>query len=386
MLIAAGLLTLLIWLYLLVFHGGFWRVSALLPPALPAGNPASGRIAVIIPARNEADVVGRSVSSLLEQTGPRSIDIFLVDDSSNDGTAEIARQAARDAGKSERLTVIEGRPLVPGWSGKLWAVEQGIEKAGKLRPDFFLLTDADILHAPCSVATLQEIAASGPYDLVSFMVKLHCQTFAERLLIPAFVFFFLKLYPPAWIKNLSYKTAGAAGGSILVRPEALQHAGGIKAIRSEVIDDCALARCVKESGGSVWLGLSRETKSLRPYGSFSEIGRMISRGAFNQLRHSVLMLLLAIAGLTMTYILPPALAVFSRHWLPVVLGAVAWLLMIVCFVPMLRFYRLNPLWALALPLIAIFYMGAAVHSAVKFWTGRGGEWKGRIQDPARTRG
>lgn len=382
MLIAAGLLTLLIWLYLLLLHGRFWQVRALMPPELPSGDPAPARIAVIIPARNEADVVGRSVTSLLEQTGVQSLNVFLVDDSSRDGTAEVARQAAREAGKPERLTVIEGRPLVPGWSGKLWAVEQGIEKAGELRPDFFLLTDADILHAPGSVATLRQIAASGPYDLVSFMVKLHCRTFAERLLIPAFVFFFLKLYPPAWIKNTRYKTAGAAGGSILIRPEALQRAGGIEAIRGEVIDDCALARRVKQNGSRIWLGLSQETASLHPYGSFAEIGRMISRGAFNQLNHSTFMLLLAVAGLTVTYILPPALVNFSGHWLPATLGAAAWLLMIICFVPMLRFYRLNPLWALLLPFIAIFYMGAAVHSAVKFWTGRGGEWKGRIQDPA----
>src|SRR5579864_2007621 len=287
MLTAAGFLTLLIWLYLFLLHGRFWRVGALLPPELSPPSSPPARIAVIIPARNEADVVGRSVASLLAQSGPQSLDIFLIDDASSDGTAEAARQAARASGQAERLTVLEGRPLVPGWSGKLWAVQQGIEKTGDLHPDFFLLTDADILHAPDSVVTLQKIAASGPYDLVSFMVKLVCQTFAERALIPAFVFFFLKLYPPAWIKNPRRKMAGAAGGSILIRPEALERAGGIETIRSEDIDDCALARRVKDSGGRVWLGLSPETLSLRPYGSFSEIGHMISRGAYNQLRHSV---------------------------------------------------------------------------------------------------
>jgi hopene-associated glycosyltransferase HpnB len=205
-------------------------------------------------------------------------------------------------------------------------------------------------------------------------------------LIPAFVFFFLKLYPPAWIANPRRSMAGAAGGSILIRPEALARAGGMEAIRGEVIDDCALARRVKASGGRIWLGLTAATRSIRPYGTFSGIGRMISRGAFNQLRHSAAMLFLALAGLTVTYLVPPALAIFSHRWIPGLLGGAAWILMAVCFLPTVRFYRLSPLWVLALPLIAIFYMGASVHSAFKFWSGRGGEWKGRVQDPSGRRG
>jgi hopene-associated glycosyltransferase HpnB len=381
MLTAAGALCLLIWLYLLLLHGRFWRVGAWLAPSPPA-TPIPARIAVIVPARDEAAVVGQSVASLLKQEGGHSIQIFLVDDASSDQTAEIARESARAAGGSQHLSVIPGAALPPGWSGKLWAVQQGIEKAAELDPDFFLLTDADIVHAPDSVATLVGVATDGPYDLASFMVKLHCQTFAEKALIPAFVFFFLKLYPPAWICDSHRKTAGAAGGSILVRPGALQRAGGIATIRAEVIDDCALARRIKESGGSVWLGLATETRSIRPYGSFSEIGRMISRGAFNQLHHSVLMLLVALAGLTITYLLPPVLLLISRQWIPSLLGAGAWLSMMACFLPTLRLYRLSPLWALVLPVIAIFYMSATLYSALKFWTGRGGEWKGRIQDPA----
>jgi hopene-associated glycosyltransferase HpnB len=378
MLAWGGLVSLLIWLYLFLFHGRFWRIAAILPDAKSSKSPA--RIAVIIPARNEADVVGQCVASLLQQAGPHSLEIFVVDDSSSDGTAEAVRRAAHSS--STHLSVIQGKPLVAGWSGKLWAVQQGIDQAANLNPDFFLLTDADILHAPDSVATLVEIAREGTYDLASFMVRLHCRTFAERALLPAFVFFFLKLYPPRWIANPRCRMAGAAGGSILISPEALQRAGGIETIRGEVIDDCALARRVKATGGKIWLGMARETRSIRPYGSFSGIGQMISRGAFNQLHHSVWMLLLAVAGLSVTYLLPPILVVFSHRWLPTALGAAAWLLMIICFLPMVRFYRLNALWAAALPLIAIFYMGAAVHSAFKFWTGRGGEWKGRIQDPA----
>jgi hopene-associated glycosyltransferase HpnB len=385
MLILGGVLCLSIWLYLFFGHGGFWRLGTLVE-SNTGGGSAAVKIAAIVPARDEADVVGQSVTSLLHQAGGHSLHIFLVDDGSSDGTAEAARAAAQAAGQSERLSVIQGRPLPSGWSGKLWAVQQGVEEARGLNPNFFLMTDADIVHAPGSAATLVKVATDGAFDLTSFMVKLHCETWAERALIPAFVFFFLKLYPPAWISNQRRRTAGAAGGSILIRPETLAHAGGIEAIRNEVIDDCALARRVKQSGGRVWLGLSAETKSIRSYGTLAAIGRMISRGAFNQLRHSMVLLLASLAGLSLTYLLPPLLAIFSRQWLPAALGAAAWLLMSACFLPVLRLYRLTPLWAPALPAIALFYMGATVHSAVKFWTGRGGEWKGRIQDPARSRG
>jgi hopene-associated glycosyltransferase HpnB len=379
--LTAGIVTLLIWLYLFFLHGQFWRISKIVAaPREPAKTPM--RIAVVIPARDEADVVDQCITSLLRQNGNQSLHIFLVDDASSDATAQVARQTALAAAKPHDLTVISGRSLAPGWSGKLWAVQQGVEQALALKPDFLLLTDADIAHGPDSVATLVAIAESGLFDIVSFMVKLYCRTFAERALIPAFVFFFLKLYPPAWIANARFKMAGAAGGSILIRPAALERAGGIAAIRRELIDDCALAGRVKESGGRVWLGLSAETRSIRSYGSFSEIGRMISRGAFNQLRHSGFMLALALAGLTATYLLPPLLAIFSHRLIPALLGAAAWLLMAGCFLPTVRFYRLRPLWVLALPLIAIFYMGASIHSALRFWSGRGGQWKGRIQDPA----
>ena len=376
----AAICALSIWIYLLLFRGGFWKMSDALPCAMKTTESAK-KVAVIVPARNEADVVGRSVCSLLNQTRVPQIHIFLVDDSSSDGTAEVARACADNAGRSGQLTIIAGRPLPPGWSGKLWAVHQGIEHAGAFQPDFLLLTDADIDHAPGSVVTLLDVAENGPRDLASFMVKLHCETLAERALVPAFVFFFFLLYPPAWISDPRRRTAGAAGGSILIRPAALERAGGIEAIRAEVIDDCALARRVKSSGGSVWLGLATETRSIRPYGNFAEVGKMISRSAFNQLQHSALLLLLALAGLILTYVFP-LLLLFSGQPLASLLGAAAYLLMVSCFLPSVRFYGLNWLWAPALPLIALFYMGATFHSAFKYWGGRGGEWKGRIQDPA----
>ncbi len=389
MLTAAGVLSLLIWGYLLLGRGGFWRIHDAARSFCSqeksfqekSAHEDPVRIAVIVPARNEADVVGGAIRSLLRQTGQNSVHIFLVDDGSTDSTARVAREAAVAAGRAEELTVIAAGPLPAGWSGKLWAMQQGIDLARKIGPDFFLLTDADIEHAPDSLSTLVSIAQSGPCDLVSFMVKLHCETPAEKLLIPAFVFFFFKLYPPAWIANRRRATAGAAGGCILIRPAALEQAGGIQAIRGEVIDDCALAERVKRSGGRLWLGASTAATSLRPYGSFSEIGRMISRSAFNQLRHSNLLLLLSILGMAATYLLPPALVLLSHRAAPAILGAAAWLLMVFTYVPVLRLYGLSPVWALALPLVAAFYAGATFHSAWKYWAGRGGEWKGRIQDP-----
>jgi hopene-associated glycosyltransferase HpnB len=405
MFIAAGVLTLLIWTYLVFARGGFWRIYPAKPPLHLPGDASyessisehACRIAVIIPARNEADVVDRVVRSLLQQSGQNAIHIFLVDDGSTDSTAQVARTAAMSFGQSGNLTVVPGRPLPAGWSGKLWALEQGVELARQTNPDFFLFTDADIEHAPDSLSSLVAIALSGPYDLASFMVKLHCQSLAEKLLIPAFVYFFFKLYPPAWIANPRRVTAGAAGGCILIRPAALDKAGSIAAIRQEVIDDCSLAARVKQAGERLWLGASTTTCSIRPYGGFSEIGRMISRSAFSQLRHSTLLLLLSMVGMAATYLLPPAL-VLSGIFGGVLVGhhagaaalvvgtpAAAWLLMIISYVPVLRLYRLSPLWALALPLAGIFYMVATFHSAVKYWSGRGGQWKGRIQDPVQGR-
>jgi len=380
MLIAAGILGLLIWGYLLLARGQFWRIYPL-PPRLADGQRA--RIAVIIPARNEAEVVGCAVASLLQQAGPHMLHLFLVDDSSSDGTARIAQETAEKLERSTALTIIESQPLPPGWSGKLWALHQGVEQTDEFRPDYILFTDADIVHAPENVSKLIAIAESHNCDLASFMVKLHCETVAEKLLVPAFVFFFFKLYPPAWIADPSRATAGAAGGCLLVRPAALQAEGGIAAIRHEVIDDCALAARVKRNGGRLWLGASDTARSIRPYRGFAGIWSMISRTAFNQLRHSVLLLLLATAGMAATYLLPPALALFSHRLAPAILGAVAWLLMALSFLPILRAYRLSPLWAVALPLVALFYMGATFHSAWKYWSGRGGEWKGRVQDPVR---
>ncbi|HZP22200.1 MAG TPA: glycosyltransferase [Terriglobales bacterium] len=409
----AGWLCVATWVYLATAHGRFWRiVPAQLAPRKPKrlrNQTTTPAIAVVIPARNEADMIGKAVTSLLAQAGGANIvRIFVVDDSSSDGTAETASAAslslvsagapfspqARDrrsssslgdrmkGAASNRVAVIAAGALAPGWTGKLWAMQQGIEQALRLHPDYLLLTDADIEHAPGSLAALVSSAEVDGYDLASVMVKLHCRSVAEKLLIPAFVFFFFMLYPPEWVRDARRRTAGAAGGCMLVRPAALERIGGIAAIRGEVIDDCALARAVKRSGGKVWLGATRETRSLRPYESFGAVERMIARTAFNQLHHSAWLLLGTVLGMLLLYVLPLALIVSGSPRLAIA-GAFACGLMTFVYLSMVRFYRLNPLWALALPIAAGFYTAATIHSAVKYWTGRGGEWKGRAQDVSR---
>ncbi len=371
---AAGILVSLIWVYLLLGRGGFWRIRAADESAAPpASHP---RIAIVVPARDEAAVVGRALQSLCRQALPGASHIFLVDDHSSDGTAECARAAVTE----EMATVIRARALPAGWTGKLWAVSEGIRAAESFQPDYFLLTDADIEYFPGSLTGLVARAETSGFDLVSVMVRLQCETQAEKALVPAFVFFFFKLYPPAWISSARHATAGAAGGCILIRREMLERIGGISSIRSEVIDDCALARAVKRAGGKVWLGATGETRSIRSYASFGAIGRMISRSAFTQLHHSTLLLMAALAGMFITYV-APVLLLFTGNLTAAILGAAAWLLMSVAYTPAVRFYRLSPFWGLALPLVAMFYMGATIHSAVAYWSGRGGRWKGRVQDP-----
>jgi hopene-associated glycosyltransferase HpnB len=359
-----GLTVVAIWVYLLAARGGFWRMredraEGKLPTAAPS-------VAAVIPARNEAETVGLAVASLACQKYPGEFHIVVVDDASDDGTAEIASSAA----PAELLTVVRAGPLPAGWTGKLWAVAQGVRE---IRPDYYLLTDADIVHPPENVAALASRAAAGGYDLVSYMARLRCESPAERALVPAFVFFFFMLYPPAWNRS-PRPAAGAAGGCMLVRREALERIGGIELIHGELIDDCALARAVKRSGGQVWLGLSSDTRSIRRYQTFDEIGRMIARTAFTQLHYSTGLLAGTLAGLALTFLVPPLLA-FRGSWY----GAAAWALMAASYIPVLRFYHRSLLWAPLLPLIAAFYSAATVRSAVAYWRGAGGMWKGRPQ-------
>ena len=370
-----GAATVAIWIYLLFFRGGFWRLPY--RPAPTAASVPTGSVVVVIPARDEAAVIGRSVASLLEQGHRGGLHIVVVDDQSTDGTAELARATAAAARASDQLTICSGKPVPPGWTGKLWAVRQGVEVARSLQPDYLLLTDADIVHGAGNLRELVSRSEIEGYDLVSLMVALNCRSFWEKLLIPAFVFFFFKLYPPRWVADPSRRTSAAAGGCMLIRASVLDRIGRIDSIREEIIDDCALARRVK-SVGKVWLGPSTHTRSIREYRSWRTIWDMIVRSAFAQLGYSASMLVLTVLMLAVTYLAPPLLLLSPQPG-AILCGAVAWFGMSVAFLPTLRAYNASRLIALLLPLIAIFYVAATVASAVLFWRGRGGYWKGRFQ-------
>jgi hopene-associated glycosyltransferase HpnB len=369
--IATGAVAFVAWVYLAAARGRFWNVRE--TPALKGSPDAS--VAVVIPARNEAAHIGAAVRSLDEQHYAGPVSIFVVDDNREDGTAEAARAT------SSNVTVLTGEPLPAGWTGKMWAVHQGVRRANSNAPDYLLLTDADIVHGPDTIRGLVVRAEQQSLDLVSYMVLLRSQTLAERLLIPAFVFFFLKLYPPAWIADPKRQTAGAAGACILVRRTALERAGGIAEIRGELIDDCALAHRVKKTGGRIWMGLTRSARSTREYASLGEIWRMISRTAYTQLDYSPMLLAGTVTGMLVIYAAPIAVLI-SGNRAAAALGAAAWVVISALYVPMLRFYRLRAVYTPLLPLVALFYTAATIDSAFRYYAGRGGHWKGRVHTTA----
>ncbi|RCJ24600.1 glycosyl transferase family 2 [Nostoc sp. ATCC 43529] len=409
------LLSLTIWLGLLCFRGQFWRLDQQLELEKLHTTSVQSVVCAVVPARNEAELLPISLRSLLLQDYPGSLHVFLVDDRSTDGTANFAEGVAYALGKSEQLHIISGEPLPPGWSGKLWAVEQGIKNASLLTPDYYFLTDADIEHDVSSLWRLVAKAEQENLDLVSVMVRLRCESFWEKLLIPAFVFFFQKLYPFRWVNNPKNPTAAAAGGSILIRKEALERIGGIQAIRQALIDDCALAKAVKRSGkvgkedtgtrgrsdaeifsfpaserlpismssptGRIWLGLSTLTRSLRPYNSLATIWDMVARTAYTQLNYSPLLLLGTLVGMSLIYLVPPVgliLGVVWSNWGILFTGLFAWLLMALAYYPTIRFYKCSFWLAFSLPAIAFLYTLMTLDSALRHWQGRGGNWKGRV--------
>ncbi len=360
--------SLLIWLYLLLAHGRFWQSGPELSPERPAVAPP---VTVVVPARDEAALIGQSLRSLLAQDYAGKLRIVVVDDDSSDATGTIARSL-------EGLLVVSGRPRPPGWSGKLWALAQGLAEADAA--DLVLLTDADIVHDPRHVATLVAQMERGDLDLVSEMVSLACDTPAEHALVPAFVFFFQLLYPFAWVNDPLRATAAAAGGTILIRPRALQRIGGIAAVRRALIDDVALAAAVKR-GGRIWLGHSGQARSLRSYPAIADIWRMVSRSAYVQLRFSPVLLLGTVLAMTVTFMVPPLAALFghgSARWL----GWLTWGAMAATYQPTLHRYHRSILWAPCLPAIAAFYLAATIGSAVNHYFGRGVAWKGRAYQGA----
>lgn len=387
-LVAAGL-SLVVWLYLVLLRGGFWRAgerlgeTAAIPPAWP-------EVVAIVPARDEADVIGRSIASLFAQAYPGRLDVVLVDDHSADGTAGAARAglSADDAG---RLHVVAARDLPPGWSGKVWALAEGRAHAHEVAPEaeYVWLSDADIEHDPDTLQRLVAKAEAERRDLVSLMVTLSSRGLWERLLIPPFVYFFQMLYPFPWVNDPTKRTAAAAGGCVLLRRGALDRAGGFAAIKGALIDDCALARRIKDlalagegRGGGIWLGLTTSARSIRPYRGLGDIWRMVARSAYAQLRHSPLLLAGALLGMALTYLVPPlAVLALPLHGAPgaAAAGLGAWLLMALSARPTYRLYG-EPAWRCALlPLAAALYCAMTFDSALRHWRGRGGAWKGRVQ-------
>ena len=370
--------SLLAWLWLTFLQGDFWRTDLRLPPRPESARRAT--VAIVVPARDEAEVLPLSLPSLLAQQYPGSARVILVDDNSTDGTGELARKLGGAPGSLPLTVTTPGEPPA-GWTGKLWALRHGVELAGDV--EYLLLTDADIAHGPHSLDSLVAAAVGSPaesYDLVSQMARLRTETRWERLIVPAFVYFFAQLYPFRWSNRPNTRTAAAAGGCTLVRREALERAGGIEAIRGAVIDDVNLARAVKRGGGRIWLGLADQVDSVRPYPELSQLWRMVSRSAYAQLRHSVLLLVGTVLGLALVYLVPPVLLVVGlvaeRPALSATAGA-AWALMAATFVPMLRYYRQPAAAALLLPFTAALYLLMTVDSAVQHWRGRGAAWKGR---------
>jgi hopene-associated glycosyltransferase HpnB len=371
--IALGIagVSLVIWLDLVFAHGGFWLARERDTNRVPADPAVWPEVVAVVPARDEAEVIASAIGSLRAQDYPGRFRIILVDDSSSDGTADIARATQGP----HALEVLIGQPLAPGWTGKLWAAAQGVEHAGPASR-YLWLTDADIAHEPDTLRTLVARGEAGGLTLVSLMAELRCTSLAERALIPAFVFFFQLLYPFGRV-NRPNGPGAAAGGCMLVRRDALTAAGGVAAIRTALIDDCTLGVLLKKQG-PIWLGLTHRSRSIRAYDDVGVIAAMISRSAYAQLGYSPLLLLGTLIGLALVYGAPPLLALAGTGWTRIA-GAGAWALMAISFQPMLRFYRRSPLWGIALPLIAAFYAGCTLLSAWQHMRGRGGMWKGRAQ-------
>ncbi|WP_428530983.1 glycosyltransferase [Rhodopila sp.] len=365
-----AVLALLIWIYLIFARGSFWQAGPVLPVAHPVTAPS---VAIVVPARDEAPLIEATLRSLLAQDYAGPWRVILTDDASTDGTGDIARAIG-----DPRLTVLAGAPRPAGWTGKLWAVSQAVAAAEQA--ELVLLTDADIVHEPAHLSSLVARIERYGLDLVSEMVRLACDSPAERALVPAFVYFFQLLYPFAWVNDGLRGIAAAAGGTILIRRRALQRIGGVQSVKDALIDDVALAAAVKK-GGRIWLGHADLARSVRPYPSVAEIWRMVARTAFVQLRYSVLLLTATTLGLALIFLAPPAATLLGQgraSWC----GLAAWIMLSGSYLPTLRRFGRSWLWAPLLPAIAAFYMAATIGSAVNHFRGRGVAWKGRAYQGA----
>ena len=377
MITVVAIICVAIWAYLLCARGMYWRAGVHDATRIAGVPGVWPTVAVVIPARNESECIALSVQSLLRQDYRGPFTVVVVDDDSDDSTGAVATVAA--AG-DRRLSVIRTTGPAAGWTGKLWAVSQGIAAAEASHPEYLLLTDADIEHAPDTLSWLVAQSVNGRFVLTSLMAKLRCVSLAEKIHVPAFIYFFQMLYPFAWVARADASTAAAAGGCMLVRADALASIGGIASIRGELIDDCSLAAKLK-TVGPIWLGLTKRAQSVRPYPTFADVARMVSRSAYSQLRYSLLALIGTILGMAITFVAPPMLALFASG-LPRYFGFLAWAAMTLSFVPTLRYYRLSPIWSVALPGIALLYMSYTLQSAYQHFRRRGGQWKGRVHADA----
>lgn len=377
-------LSVIIWLFLLLFWGGFWLANQRVESCQNLSFYPT--VWVIVPARDEAEVIGVSLASLLNQDYLGNFFVVLVDDNSRDRTSEIAQETAQELNKSQQLKIIYGKPLAEGWKGKLWAMQQGIDYAKKYAKkqiptaDYFLFTDADIQHNVDNLSQLVAKAEAENLDLVSLMVLLRCQSIWEKLLIPAFVFFFQKLYPFPWVNNQQKPIAAAAGGCILISSSTLEEIGGIATIKDALIDDCSLAHAVKSRGKNIWLGLTQSTTSLRAYDDLKTIWDTIARTAFTQLNYSALLLIGTVLGMGIVYLVAPIgfiIGILTTNWLLAGIASFTCLLMIIAYLPTIRLYNLPLVWAFPLPAIACLYTLMTIDSAIKYWQGKGGAWKGR---------
>ena len=374
-------LSLLIWVILLTLWGNFWLCNQRLESQQQLESYPS--VCGIIPARNEAEVIAKSVKSLLLQDYPGSLQVILVDDQSQDETGAIAKNMAKTLNQEERLTVINGQPLPVGWTGKLWAMEQGVNYAMVNYPEikYFLFTDGDIEHGVNTLRELVNQAETKDLALVSLMVKLRCQSFWEKLLIPAFVFFFQQLYPFAWVNQPHRSTAAAAGGCILLKRETLTEIGGIGILKDALIDDCTLAQKIKSSQRPIWLGLTETSLSLRPYDSLQKIWDMVARTAYTQLNYSPWLLMGTVIGMIIVYLLPPIgviIGSIAKDKVLIIFSVITWLLMAVAYLPTIKLYQGSFWRAFSLPVIAFLYTLMTIDSAWRHWQGKGGAWKGRV--------
>jgi hopene-associated glycosyltransferase HpnB len=381
---AAAVSAAAIWIYLLAGHGGYWRTDQRLPSAPSARRARWPQVVAVVPARNEAAMLPLTLPALLTQDYPGGFRVVLVDDCSSDGTAAVAAEIA--AGLGSKVQVLAGQPRPAGWAGKVWAMEQGIGSASD--GEYLLLTDADIAYEPGALTALVQAAEAGRYDLVSQMVLLRARTSWERILVPAFVYFFAQLYPFRRVNRPGGRTAAAAGGCMLVRGQAIPEAGGLARIRGALIDDVALGRLLKQGGGRCWLGFSTRVVSRRPYPQFAELWGMVTRSAYYQLRYSPALLAVTVIGLLWIYAVPPIavlgglIGTGTGAALSAAAGLAGWAIMSATYLPMLRLYRLSPLRAPSLPLIAAMYAAMTIDSARRHRAGRGGIWKGRTaSDP-----